>query len=402
MKKINTNYIINFILIYLGYMLLFVDRTTINLVLASIGKDFHLSTTALGLASSAFFLGYTLMQMPGGYLTDKFGSRNVFLFVILGWSILSGLMGFIWSFASLIAIRFLLGIVEGPYLSAALKEVSEDFPTEKKSQTTTLLLSSNFLASALTPVFIVGVIASIGWRHTFSWISLAGILLLIIFLLLNKKQFTTKKAIKKPKIDWSHINNRIWIFVIIGFFLSLIIKGLGTWMPIYFLTERHLNLKSLAWLVPLPAISGGIAAMLSGFIMIHLFKKHERLMLVTFSILTAIFMFGLYKSTSLFWIVFFEVLTYFTKSLAFTGIYAFAARIFDSKTYGSSIGVISFGSQLGSFCGPILIGWLINITGSYSAAFLGLVIAALLAALTSLFAGNIQYDAQQTKEEALL
>ena len=50
-------------------------------------------------------------------------------------------------------------------------------------------------------------------------------------------------------------------------------------MPVYFLQEQGINLKNLAWLVPLPVISGGIAAFISGFVMVHLFKRHERWMI---------------------------------------------------------------------------------------------------------------------------
>lgn len=53
-------------LIYCGYMLLFADRTVFNLSLASMAQTFSLNAGTMGLASSLFFLGYTLMQIPGG------------------------------------------------------------------------------------------------------------------------------------------------------------------------------------------------------------------------------------------------------------------------------------------------------------------------------------------------
>lgn len=75
------------------------------------------------------------------------------------------------------------------------------------------------------------------------------------------------------------IDHRVWAFVVIGLALNIITKGLETWMPVYFLQEQGINLKNLAWLVPLPVIFGGIAAFISGFVMVHLFKKHERWMI---------------------------------------------------------------------------------------------------------------------------
>lgn len=55
------------------------------------------------------------------------------------------------------------------------------------------------------------------------------------------------------------------------------------------------------------------------------------------------------------------------------------------KGYGSSIGIVNFGGQLGGFIGPLLIGEIVQFTSSYSAAFLGLVFSAVLAVLACLF-----------------
>lgn len=68
--------IVSLILLYIGYMLLFADRTVMNISMAYIGKEFQISPAALGATASAFFLGYTLMQIPGGIVTDILGSKN--------------------------------------------------------------------------------------------------------------------------------------------------------------------------------------------------------------------------------------------------------------------------------------------------------------------------------------
>ena len=65
------------------------------------------------------------------------------------------------------------------------------------------------------------------------------------------------------------------------------------------------------------------------------------------------------------------------------GIFDFASQVLHDDSYGSAIGIINFGGQLGGFVGPLLIGWIVQLTGSYSAAFLGLVISAVIAVITS-------------------
>ena len=123
----------SFIILYLGYMLLFADRTVMNISLAYIGKDCHVGAAALGATASAFFLGYTLMQIPGGYLTDLLGSKRMIIVALFTWSIMTMVTGLAWSLIALIIIRFLFGIAEGPYPSAALKRISENYSQQEKS-----------------------------------------------------------------------------------------------------------------------------------------------------------------------------------------------------------------------------------------------------------------------------
>ena len=377
---------ITFVLLYLGYMLLFADRTVMNISLAYIGKDFNVGAAALGMTASSFFLGYTIMQIPGGFLTDRLGSKRMIIVTLLLWSLLTIVTGIAWSLISLIVIRFLFGLAEGPYPSAALKQISEDYSEKEKSQATSALISSNYAGAAVAPLIIVPIIAASGWRSSFVWLGIGGLGLMLIYYLLERPLKSLKEESKTfKKIVWKDIDSRVWAFVIIGLALNIITKGLETWMPVYFLKEQGINLKNLAWLVPLPVISGGIAAFISGFVMVHFFKNKERWMIIIASFLTLIFMFGLFKSTSLVGIVSFEVLIYFAKSLAFTGIFSFTANILSEKAYGSSIGIVNFGGQLGGFCGPLLIGWIVQVTQSYSSAFLGLVISALVAAIACFF-----------------
>ena len=377
---------ITFVLLYLGYMLLFADRTVMNISLAYIGKDFNVGAAALGMTASSFFLGYTIMQIPGGFLTDRLGSKRMIIVTLLLWSLLTIVTGIAWSLISLIVIRFLFGLAEGPYPSAALKQISEDYSEKEKSQATSALISSNYAGAAVAPLIIVPIIAASGWRSSFVWLGIGGLGLMLIYYLLERPLKSLKEESKTfKKIVWKDIDSRVWAFVIIGLALNIITKGLKTWMPVYFLKEQGINLKNLAWLVPLPVISGGIAAFISGFVMVHFFKNKERWMIIIASFLTLIFMFGLFKSTSLVGIVSFEVLIYFVKSLAFTGIFSFTANILSEKAYGSSIGIVNFGGQLGGFCGPLLIGWIVQVTQSYSSAFLGLVISALVAAIACFF-----------------
>src|SRR5690349_4929013 len=116
-----------FVLLYIAYCISYVDRAAISLALAQIGKDFNLGAADLGIIISAFFLGYAAMQIPGGWLADRFGSKYVVVASIAAWSVFTVMTSFAWSLASLIAIRLVFGLTEGAFPPASTKGVAEMF-----------------------------------------------------------------------------------------------------------------------------------------------------------------------------------------------------------------------------------------------------------------------------------
>lgn len=382
-----------FALLYIAYIICFIDRSAINIALSYIGKDFNLSATTLGVVSSAFFFSYSLMQIPGGWLTDRFGTKKTILFAISVWSVFTIFTGFAWSLASLLVIRILFGIGEGAFPSASLKQISESVPYEKRSSATSGIISSNYVGAAIAPMLIAPIMASFGWKATFHVMGIIGVIFVIVyFLVLRNVHYKNDSTIKsKTKINWGQVlkSRLIWQFFIVVFGLSMVTKGLDSWMPTYLLQARHINLAGIAWLVPLPSLAAGLGAILSGWIMTKLFNHREKWLIALASLLATVFMFGMYKSTNLGGVISFEIATYFFKSIAFSSSFAFFAILISKKSYGSSVGIVNFGGQLAGFIAPLLIGYLVEVFGgSYSVAFLFLVFAAGIAFFASLTFNN--------------
>lgn len=382
---------ITFIMVYIGYIICFIDRSAISIALSYIGQDLHLSTATLGVVASAFFFSYAFMQIPGGWLTDKFGTYRTIIVAITMWSLFTILTGFAWSLASLIIIRILFGIGEGTYPSASLKQISETMPYNKRASATSATISSNYVGAAIAPVVIAPVIAYAGWRTAFHLMGLLGIVFIVVYaiILRPRKQARLKASghATQKRVPWKTVltNGVLWQFFLIVFGLSSVTKGLDSWMPTYLLAARHINLAGISWLVPLPSLAAGAGSLISGYIMARFFKGKEKLFIGVASLLATGLMFGMYKSTALPVVIIFEILTYFCKSIAFAGTFALFAELVSKKAYGSSVGIVSFGGQLSGFLAPIIIGILVQVSGgSYAAAFLFLVFTAGVAFIAAL------------------
>ncbi|WP_458354353.1 MFS transporter [Peribacillus frigoritolerans] len=175
------------LVLYFGWIVSYIDRTVVSLSIVKIGEDLSLDASKLGIVLSAFFMGYALMQIPGGWLSDRFGSRKVIVIAVLFWSVFTALTGLAWSLTSLLLIRFLFGIGEGGYPSASTKAISDYFPVDKRTKAQSTMMSSNALGGALAPIICAPLLVWLGWRHVFWVISLLGIIFVIWFLLSTRQ-----------------------------------------------------------------------------------------------------------------------------------------------------------------------------------------------------------------------
>ena len=115
------------------YLLLYVDRVNLSVAAASIKNEFHLSSTQLGLAFSAFGYGYAIFQIIGGWVGDRIGARRTLTFFLLFWGCVAISIGFVNSLATLIVARIALGIAEGAALPNATRAISIWLPVERRA-----------------------------------------------------------------------------------------------------------------------------------------------------------------------------------------------------------------------------------------------------------------------------
>ncbi|MDF2679490.1 MAG: hypothetical protein K0R47_680 [Brevibacillus sp.] len=152
-------------LLFLGWFVSSMDRMFINIAIVPIGKELQMDAASLGIVLSIFYLGYTLMQIPGGWLADRFGSKIAIITTILVFSLFAGLSGVAWSISSLMVIRFIFGLGEGAFPGAATKLMSENVRPEKRSRTQSILLVAITLGGFVASLAGAFFITQIGWRN---------------------------------------------------------------------------------------------------------------------------------------------------------------------------------------------------------------------------------------------
>jgi ACS family glucarate transporter-like MFS transporter len=148
-RRSRVRYLIIFVLFVIT-TINYADRATFSIAGQAASKDLGLDPVSMGYILSAFAWSYTIAQLPGGALLDRFGSKKIYLAALLLWSTftaLQGLAGFIAGFgavAFLFAMRFMMGIAEAPSFPANARIVAAWFPTSERGTASAIFNSAQY------------------------------------------------------------------------------------------------------------------------------------------------------------------------------------------------------------------------------------------------------------------
>jgi ACS family glucarate transporter-like MFS transporter len=149
-------------------------RTNLSIAGPAMILDLGLTEMQLGTVLSAFALGYTIFQFPGGILGDAIGPRLAIALMAVAWGLLTLLCGLVPSGAEassvvvgLVAIRFLVGVTQAPVFPVMAGMISNWFPVSAWGLPNGLSSAGLTLGAAATGPLVVWLSAELGWRGSF-------------------------------------------------------------------------------------------------------------------------------------------------------------------------------------------------------------------------------------------
>ena len=154
----------------------YMQRINISVAAEVMGPALHISKVEMGQVFSSFLVGYALMQIPGGILADRFGTRRTLAFSALLWGIctvLTGLVpaparaGFGASLATLWLARFLLGCAEATTYPVGALAVHNWIRPQGRAFANSLMFAGTSFASAISTPLVSWLMVHIGWRSSF-------------------------------------------------------------------------------------------------------------------------------------------------------------------------------------------------------------------------------------------
>src|SRR5215218_3596114 len=97
------------VVIFLCTLVNYIDRVNISVTAPAMIEEYGWDSKSLGVVFSSFFWGYLLLQMPSGWLVDRFGGRRIMFGSTVLWAAFTALTALPRSIAGLSVVRALLG-----------------------------------------------------------------------------------------------------------------------------------------------------------------------------------------------------------------------------------------------------------------------------------------------------
>ena len=159
----------------------FLDRTNISIAGVQIGSEFKIDNARLGWVFSAFLIGYASFQIPGGVLARRFGQRRLLAFSVIWWGVFTALTAFVppgmrGALLVLIMVRIALGAGEAIMYPAANQFVERWFPIGERGKANGVIFGGVGIGSGLTPPLLTAIILHFGWRASFWFCAVVGLL----------------------------------------------------------------------------------------------------------------------------------------------------------------------------------------------------------------------------------
>jgi MFS family permease len=149
------------------YVISFMDRTNIGFAFTGMGNDLHISKFQQGLAGGIFFIGYLVLQIPGGYLAERWSAKKFVGIMIFIWGVFAFACGLVQNYPELLAARFLLGVAEGGIWPAILVLISHWFPARERARAYGFWMMNIAISSIITAPLSGWILTWGDWRTLF-------------------------------------------------------------------------------------------------------------------------------------------------------------------------------------------------------------------------------------------
>lgn len=353
-------------------ILSYIDRVALSQAAPRVQRDLGLTEREMGFVFSAFALAYALFEIPGGFLGDWLGPKNVLIRIVLWWSFFTAAIGRMWNFWSLWAAQALFGGGEAGCFPNLTKAFSVWLPRHERVRAQGFLWMFARWGGAFTPLLVVAAFSFMSWRMAFTVFGSLGLIWVALFAWwfkddparhpsVNPGELALLKSVQglgggRGDVPWGKMlrSPAVWLLWAQYFCCSFSWYFFITFQPKYLQEFRHLTEAQSARFGAWPLLLGGIGSLVSGLIAARLavwtgsVKRSRRLLSCTGFAGAALCWFAVIHIDNVAWAVVFMALASFSNDLNMPSAWGSCMDI-GGKYAGTLSGSMNMMGNLGGF-----------------------------------------------------
>ena len=384
-------------LIGAGVLINYFDRISLSVAAPQLQAEFGLTSADMGILFSAFFWSYAMLQIPAGLILDRLGVTRIGRWGAFLWGIATALTACAGGFVGIFLARALLGIAEAPSFPANSKATGYWFPRTERAMSTALFDAAAKFSNVIGVPLVAFAVVTLGWRWGFAIVSGLSFAYFLAFYLIYRDPSQHPQLSKEEHqyiqangaTPEGHLsanpagmlayllgNRKIWGlsigFAAYGYCFYLFL----TWLPGYLVQTMHMSILKSAGYAAIPWACATLSDLLvGGWLIDHLIAKgHNETRVRKTVLLGGMFcglaVFGATTTTdptvAIVWI-----------SIALSGLAAAApvgwslpSLIAPKGGVGAVGGIMNFANNMMGAAAPIVTGYIVGSTNSFSMAFM--------------------------------
>lgn len=385
------------LLLGMGVLVNYFDRVNLSVSRDALDSAFGISAVAFGWLSGAYNWTYMLLQLPSGLLLDRFGVRRVGVVSTVIWSIASFATALSTGVSGLFASRFLLGIGEAPTFPGNSKAIGYWFPTNERSLATAMFDSAAKFSSAIGIPLLGALLFYFGWRWNFAATGFISLIYFAFFYVFYRNPSEDKslsaaerdllarggaqpedraRAAKGAPLAYLLQKRKVWGLCLGFASYNYTFYFLLTWLPSYLSSALHIDLLHSALYTAVPWTFATLTDLvIGGWLVDSLIQRGWNSIRVRQVVLIGGTAFGLgilgaagahTTESALFWI-----------SVSISGLsaaspvgWSIPSLIAPRESVGTLGGILNLCNQLAGIAAPVVTGYVVQATHSFSGAFI--------------------------------
>jgi ACS family D-galactonate transporter-like MFS transporter len=389
-----------FLLILLLVAINYVDRASLSVAMPVISEEFGIDAATQGIILSSFFWTYALMQIPGGWLADRYRPRVIIAGATILWGGFQALAALATGVLGLLLARLGLGLAEGPIFPVSAKLNALWLPAKERGRGAVIIDGGAPLGTAFGGLIIAALIVAFGsWRTAFVVAGLGTVAAGVFaywYIRDNPREHPSANEAEAQYIEREHakedelltagqtgrtdvigfLNFRSFWGMLLGWVgFNLVFYGLVAWAPTYLAQARGLSLAAIGGATFIIFGAGFVGEIVGGFLSDHWKERGGAPNIVMRTVLGIS---GLLTTLSTFLLAFVSSPVAAVALLASTlfflrwgGLYwSIPPTLTDRGRVGVLGGIMNFAGNVAGILVPIVVGVIVQVTGSYFLALM--------------------------------